>query len=605
MFQEQKPKQSKPKTARLVLAGVTLISFVTVLSIAVYLSGKNTTVLPQSTVSSVSEITPIPETSPETGNVEIFTDEKEDLGSELEIKNKILKLYEENKNNGNVYNLSIDGYSINKEYYDPGHDFDPVDVPATNQFSILKDEQIIGTFESDSNFIFSPVYASQDEIYIVTGCGGIGGWCRGEFSKYNIGKKEKTIISENAMNFFITADKKSLIYSQLDDDFSTYHLFIYNFESGEIIAQSLELVCNSNNNIIMGCKDLFLENSGEIFYIPIDYSDVKIGTSYKLTKLNDTKIEKFSPDGFDEIVFNFISPKVDTTNWIHYNNPNLGFSMLYPVNLKMNESLHPNGDSILGVFLNSPMLEDADVGVNREDIAMRFKDGAYREGDYKTEPSFQEVVAEARRRSSVDFLAEEKNIIISGENAIEFIYRTNLSNLPDDEVVAYEIFIRKSNGKSFSIGASIEPSQQEIYVPIFNQILSTFKFIKTEKQLLLSELKLILPDGWNIKSNSESHFDATIITADNLWVTFKSEKLNSYEEFGSGKYNLIDMEYGQAWSGVSTENSMTIGMSFDSGQYYNLSIDYGDQKITSIDNAEIWEMIKSVWVSDETEDLGL
>ena len=290
-----------------------------------------TIINPQEKVSAPTLIQTLePEAELETGKVETSTDEKEDLGSDLEIKNKILKLYEENKSNENIYNLLIDGYSINKEYYDPGYDFDILDRPVTAQFSVLKDEQVVGTFEGDSGCIYYPVYVKQNEIFMATSCSGIGGMYFGELEKFNIMRKEKISIISGVWNLFVTSDQKYLAYFTINDDRLSYNLFMFDFETGRAINQFLKLTPNPDIWLGVINNDLFFENNSEILYVPINYSDIEIGTSYKLTKSNDVKIEKFSKEEFDEVILNYISPKDETVDWKTYRNEEYGFEVKYP-----------------------------------------------------------------------------------------------------------------------------------------------------------------------------------------------------------------------------------------------------------------------------------
>lgn len=210
------------------------------------------------------------------------------ITSDSGITDKILKLYDESINSPGS-GLLTDYTVIGNESNSSNPDY----AKEIISFYILKNGKEIGAFKGNSDFYYTLVYADQKEIFLVASCGGIGGICRGEISKFDIGKKEKVDIVGNTIDFFLSSDKRHLIYFTLDDNWLDYHLFIFNFELGKTINQTLKFTCEIGDNIRKGCRDLFLENNGEIIYLPLDYKDVGIGTAYRLIKTDGLKVEKF------------------------------------------------------------------------------------------------------------------------------------------------------------------------------------------------------------------------------------------------------------------------------------------------------------------------
>ncbi|MBI1866539.1 MAG: hypothetical protein HYS02_02105 [Candidatus Staskawiczbacteria bacterium] len=109
--------------------------------------------------------------------------------------------------------------------------------------------------------------------------------------------------------------------------------------------------------------------------------------------------------------------------------------------------------------------------------------------------------------------------------------------------------------------------------------------------LSLSGLNFVLPNDWQIKLKN-NHI-ATVVNSNNNQIDISVEAVNNYQDFGSGKYNLTNIKYGQAWDEVATENIIPIGISFNNGRHYDFLADFGNHKVSTNDYNQIWNIVKN------------
>ena len=222
-----------------------------------------------------------------------------------------------------------EGYAIDNKV----DDYDTV-AEGFREVSILKEGKIAGTFKEHPDLYYIPVHVNKNEIFMVASCGGIGGICRGELAKFNFATKKKLSVATGTMDFFLSKDKKYLVYFILDDNWQDNNLFVFNLENDKVLDQSVKLTCEIGTNITKGCRDLFLENNGEIIYLPLDYKGVEMGVSYKLSKTVGSRAEKFSADDFRKIMSMYNLIEDETANWKTYKNEKYGFEVKYPEDFK-------------------------------------------------------------------------------------------------------------------------------------------------------------------------------------------------------------------------------------------------------------------------------
>jgi hypothetical protein len=187
-------------------------------------------------------------------------------------------------------------YSLTTPDYDYDYDFEDYEYYFEEPINIeIKyGGKTIGSFKGYDGGRYIPVYAKNNDLFIVSYCGSIGGICRGDFIKYNILTGKITTIIDKTLDFFMSNDGKKLIIFTVADDWLTFNVWLYNFETEQIIDQSITLKCSILSNVSKNCMDLFLENDQEIIYVPLYYDDIKVGDAYRLTMTENLKATKFS-----------------------------------------------------------------------------------------------------------------------------------------------------------------------------------------------------------------------------------------------------------------------------------------------------------------------
>jgi hypothetical protein len=199
------------------------------------------------------------------------------------LKQQILDLYEKSQIKKPNY---LANYTLNVPEFDMNSS-GPIKV------SVKHEGKTVGSFEGYNGGSYVPVYEVNDDLFIISYCGGIGGMCRGDFIKYNIATNKKTTIKTNTLDFFVSNDGKKLIAFTVDDDWLTFNMWMFNFETAQVVDQSITLKCSALSNIRKNCKDLLLENGQEIVYVPLEYDGVNAADAYKLTSDSNSKATKF------------------------------------------------------------------------------------------------------------------------------------------------------------------------------------------------------------------------------------------------------------------------------------------------------------------------
>lgn len=230
--------------------------------------------------------------------------EEKNQDAESELKQKIYELRDvsqvDRKNPAKIeYTL------VNRDY--------DIDYTGPVNVDVKYKGKKIGSFSGTTNEYYIPVYKNDndDELFIVSYCGGIGGMCRGNFIKYNIKTDKVTNIVSNTLDFFLTNNGKELILFAVNDDWMTFNLWTFNLDEKKLINQKVALKCSALSNIRKNCVDLFFQNRQKITYVPMDYDDIKIGDAYTLTDGSNSSATKFSVKLNDLSQGNLIFPVSD------------------------------------------------------------------------------------------------------------------------------------------------------------------------------------------------------------------------------------------------------------------------------------------------------
>jgi len=217
--------------------------------------------------------------------VEPSSNDDKSQNTKIVLEQKIRKLYDisnvDQKNPAKI------------EYSLVNHDYD-IDYSGPVNVEVKYKGKKIGSFSGTTNEYYIPVYENDDELFIISYCGGIGGMCRGNFIKYNIKTDKVTNIVSDTLDFFLTKDGKELILFAVNNDWLTFNLWTFDFDKKKLINQKVALKCSALSNIRKNCIDLFFQDKQEIIYVPMDYDDIKIGDAYKLTDSSNLSVTKFS-----------------------------------------------------------------------------------------------------------------------------------------------------------------------------------------------------------------------------------------------------------------------------------------------------------------------
>jgi len=107
----------------------------------------------------------------------------------------------------------------------------------------------------------------------------------------------------------------------------------------------------------------------------------------------------------------------------------------------------------------------------------------------------------------------------------------------------------------------------------------------------------LLPSGWQAKSINSSGSAAIVVDSTNTQFTMSMQIVKSYQDFGSGKYNITPIQTGGSiWNEVATASIIPIGIDLyghSVGPYYNFVADFGDSKVPTGDYDQIFSMVKN------------
>lgn len=222
----------------------------------------------------------------------------------------------------------------------------------------------------------------------------------------------------------------------------------------------------------------------EIALIP--YKDGPFRKKYIELMIERDKQGSFEKDIFEKVFSTFkfvkISEIVSEIVWAKYESPKMVFSIKYPSDWEVGKESPTlfqklGGETVeVGMtgYMNSP----------KGDITIGFGEFGYYYYEQLVEgkmPAFQEIISEARKRALRDDpLMKEETIVIANKTAIEFTYNEKLPPpLAEEEFrLKHEIYIPQDEGKTFNITAHIDLRKKELYEQIFNQMLSTFRFLE-------------------------------------------------------------------------------------------------------------------------------
>jgi hypothetical protein len=169
------------------------------------------------------------------------------------------------------------------------------------------------------------------------------------------------------------------------------------------------------------------------------------------------------------------APADGTANWKIYESQAMRFSIKYPPDWTMwpEEKMVPPADVYGWMSVKLAALKEE----GHEEAVIYFQSGIPYEhvapGGITQQIPIAKVISEARERKPLS----EENITIGNRSAVKFTYILNGEHI-NPPLFSQEIYIPLNNNKLFEIIAQIEASKREVYEPIFNQILSTFRFLE-------------------------------------------------------------------------------------------------------------------------------
>lgn len=107
--------------------------------------------------------------------------------------------------------------------------------------------------------------------------------------------------------------------------------------------------------------------------------------------------------------------------------------------------------------------------------------------------------------------------------------------------------------------------------------------------ITLSGLRLTLPAEWTVKEKNKSQ--ARISGQGDIVFTLGVDKLDSYEQFGSGKFDVTKTPFGSVFGEISTGTTLREGIVLNNGQCFEILANYGEHEVTSGEAKQIWDTV--------------
>jgi hypothetical protein len=198
------------------------------------------------------------------------------------------------------------------------------------------------------------------------------------------------------------------------------------------------------------------------------------GAGFYFVKKQSTPAPVVTPPAVQEKVPLEKAKTDETANWKTYESQAMRFSIKYPPDWKIwpEEKMAPPADVYGWMSVELTALKEG----HRETV-IYFQSGIPYEhvtpGGITQQIPIAKVISEAREKKPLS----EENITIGNRSAVKFTYIFNGEHI-NPPLFSQEIYIPLNNNKLFEIIAQTEASKREVYEPIFNQILSTFRFLE-------------------------------------------------------------------------------------------------------------------------------
>lgn len=192
-------------------------------------------------------------------------------------------------------------------------------------------------------------------------------------------------------------------------------------------------------------------------------------------ELRDNKLVKTKETNYDEIT------PIDISNWKTYESSKMKFSIKVPASFSTTLDFEPGDTPSYNEVNSSFFVKNTDGNIIREAILInvKFWTNYFNADTMKEEPPSlkwidSDIATKNNRRNIFNFKKEE--FVIDNNLAVKISSEAEVS-LAGDTEERVEVYSIKGN-RVYIISAYIDAKQQNYYLPIFNQILSTFKFTK-------------------------------------------------------------------------------------------------------------------------------
>ena len=224
-----------------------------------------------------------------------------------------------------------------------------------------------------------------------------------------------------------------------------------------------------------------LFKSEKIWYTSLDPEIIyKPGSDFSWIGEQFVRYESMAESYNVPSVFKVVETQDETADWKTYTSPKMGFSISYPSDWSIDEETAlPTG-----IKIRIQKNNDARVGIQS---GIRYNQDLGR--NYYLDEWIQIVRDSMIRFHDPDYT--EKSIELAGQEATEFIFETNMFPQPP---YLYRKICTGGGGKTdtiFEIVTNFDSTKENIYGPIIDQMLSTFRFVETQDETAeqLKEIK--------------------------------------------------------------------------------------------------------------------
>jgi len=155
--------------------------------------------------------------------------------------------------------------------------------------------------------------------------------------------------------------------------------------------------------------------------------------------------------------------KDETTDWETYISPGMGFSIKYPIDWEVNPEIPEDNGKRMSFSDPSNPLHRAEFTITR--------------GTGSYFPTFEELLENERNVAQSGTDPEEKHISLDGYPAIALSYTEDYIRAVGGNIRIIHILEKENEIEMFLTIENFDESNKAKYFPIFDQMLSTFKFI--------------------------------------------------------------------------------------------------------------------------------